>query len=412
MKKKINKKLKISIIVVAAIIAISVVLKIVKTSISAKSQSSSIYTVKSETYENSIEIAGTISAAEEQTLQALSDGTVLAVYVEKGDKVKKGDIIIQLDSTEQEYNLAKLEYDMDSSKITGAKKQLQLQEIQKKSLLQKIEDRKVVATFDGIIADLDVNVGDSMEAKDSVGTLVNVDYLKADVEIAETDVSKLKVGQKVEFNFPAYDGTVYGYVVGWPAIGEVTTRGATVVNAEVRIDDYPEEILPNFSFTGKIQITEPVDNLIVESAAIGHEMKREKQDESKNDEIKPSEPENETENTNSKVNENSGTNENTNNENAKTENEMRNLPPNDTTFVQLASSDEKIYVRVQPYGQGYVKIVEGNVKEGDVLKAQSKPKISGQNRTMNQQNNKNSDKNQNSRNNPMGGGPGGPPPGF
>lgn len=412
MKKKINKKLKISIIVVAAIIAISVVLKIVKTSISAKSQSSSTYTVKSETYENSIEIAGTISAAEEQTLQALSDGTVLAVYVEKGDKVKKGDIIIQLDSTEQEYNLAKLEYDMDSSKITGAKKQLQLQEIQKKSLLQKIEDRKVVATFDGIIADLDVNVGDSMEAKDSVGTLVNVDYLKADVEIAETDVSKLKVGQKVEFNFPAYDGTVYGYVVGWPAIGEVTTRGATVVNAEVRIDDYPEEILPNFSFTGKIQITEPVDNLIVESAAIGHEMKREKQDESNNDEIKPSEPENETENTNSKVNESSGTNENTNNENTKTENAMRNPPPNDTTFVQLASSDEKIYVRVQPYGQGYVKIVEGNVKEGDVLKAQSKPKISGQNRTMNQQNNKNSDKNQNSRNNPMGGGPGGPPPGF
>lgn len=379
---KSAKKQNIIIITSLAIVVIVAVALILRKNISSKSSESSTFTVKSETYENSIEIAGTISAAEEQTLQALSDGTVLAVYVEKGDKVKKGDIIIQLDSTEQDYNLAKLEYDMDSSKITGAKKQLELQEIQKKSLLQKIEDRKVVATFDGIIADLDVSVGDSMEAKDSVGTLVNVDYLKADVEIAETDVSKLKVGQKVEFNFPAYDGTVYGYVVGWPAIGEVTSRGATVVNAEVRIDDYPEEILPNFSFTGKIQITEPIDNLIVESSAIGHEI-----------------------NFDNKMNQD---------ETNQKESENRNVPPHDTTFVQLANSDEKIPVKVQPYGQGFVKIVEGNVKEGDVLKAQEKPKISGQNRIQNPngQNNKNSDKNQNSSMNRMGGGPGGPPPGF
>ena len=325
-KKKIKLGLKAKILIIAAgIIVLSVIsLIMVRKIIEAHQLESATYTVKSELYENSIEIAGTIAAAQEQTLQALSTGTVLAVYVEKGDRVKKGDIIIQLDSTEQEYNLAKLDYDMDSSRITGAKKQLQLQEKQRLSLLQKIEDRKVVATFDGIIADLDVAVGDSMEAKDSVGTLVNVDYLKADVEISETDVAKLKVGQKVQFTFPAYSGTVEGYVVGWPAIGEITSRGATVVNAEVRIDEYPEEILPNFSFTGKIQITEPVKNLIVESYAVGRE--------------------------------------------------------NGNAFVQLASSNEKIPVKVQPYGMGYVKIVSGDVKEGSVLKAQSKPKTSGTNR--------------------------------
>lgn len=289
--------------------------------IDSQKADSTTYTVRSETYENAIEIAGTIAAAQEQTLQALSDGTVLGVYVKKGDSVKKGDIIIQLDSTEQKYNLAKLEYDMASSKITGAKKQLELQEIQRLSLLQKIEDRKVVATFDGIIADLDVAVGDSMEAKDSVGTLVNVDYLKAEVEIAETDVSKLKVGQKVNFTFPAYDGTVEGYVVGWPAIGEVTSRGATIVNAQVRIDDYPKEILPNFSFTGKIQITEPVENLIVETYAVARE--------------------------------------------------------GGEAFVQLYPSGQKIPVKVMPYSKGYVKIIEGDVKDGTVLKALGKSNASG-----------------------------------
>ena len=271
-----TKKSKLQLIIIssAVFIVISTGLTITRMLLSKKTNKNIVYHVKKETYENCIEIAGTVSAAEEQTLQALGAGTVINVFVKKGDRLKKGDIIIQLDSTEQEYNIAKLDYDMAASKISGSKKELELQEKQRLSLLRKLEDRKVTATFDGIIADLDVSEGDSLEAKDSVGTLVNIDYLTADVEVSETDVPKLKIGQRVDFTFPAYKGTVQGYVVGWPAIGEVTSRGATVVKAKVRIDDYPEQILPNFSFTGKIQITEPTDNIIVERYAIAYEDKK------------------------------------------------------------------------------------------------------------------------------------------
>ena len=347
-KKTVSAGKKITICIIAAVAVISVAVAVKKNSGRAKA-SASLYTVKTEIYENVIEIAGTISAAEQQTLQALSDGTVLAVYVEKGDTVKKGDIIIQLDATEQEYNLAKLDYDMASTKITGSQKQLELQQKQRLSLLQKIEDRKVKATFDGIIADLDVSVGDSMEAKDSVGTLVNVDYLIAEVEIPETDVSNLKIGQKVEFAFPAYNGTVEGYVVSWPAIGEVTSRGATIVKAKIRIDDYPPQILPNYSFTGKIQITEPVENVIVESYAVAREKGR--------------------------------------------------------AYVELAATGERIYVNVSPYGSGYLKI-ENGLSGGEVLKAQSAPKRSGTDRA--RQKNDFSKNNEN-RGGSMGGGMGRPP---
>ena len=347
-KKTVSAGKKITICRSTAVAVISVAEEVKKISGRAKA-SASLYTVKTEIYENVIEIAGTISAAEQQTLQALSDGTVLAVYVEKGDTVKKGDIIIQLDATEQEYNLAKLDYDMASTKITGSQKQLELQQKQRLSLLQKIEDRKVKATFDGIIADLDVSVGDSMEAKDSVGTLVNVDYLIAEVEIPETDVSNLKIGQKVEFAFPAYNGTVEGYVVSWPAIGEVTSRGATIVKAKIRIDDYPPQILPNYSFTGKIQITEPVENVIVESYAVAREKGR--------------------------------------------------------AYVELAATGERIYVNVSPYGSGYLKIATG-LSGGEVLKAQSAPKRSGTDRA--RQKNDFSKNNEN-RGGSMGGGMGRPP---
>lgn len=319
-----KKKIKIIVISAAVLLVIGAGLFILKTLLSKKGSEKVYYTANLETYENIIEISGTVAAAQEQTLQARSAGTVTAVYVKAGDKVKKGDVIIQLDDSEQLYNLEKQEYNMATKKLTASTRELKLLETERNSLLQKVEDRKVIATFDGIIADLDVAVGDSLEAKDTVGTLVNIDYLTAEVEVTETDVSKLKVGQTVNFTFPAYGNkSVTGYVTGWPAIGEITSRGATVVKAKLRIDEYPEEILPNFSFTGKIEISPTEQYVVVSRYAIGYENKQ--------------------------------------------------------PYVVLAKGNEKLSVKVQPYGNEYVKVLEG-LEGGEVLLQQSTPKRSGMNR--------------------------------
>ncbi len=345
-----KKKIKILIICTASLLAAILVLVILRTIFSKKGTEKVTYTANLETYENVIEISGTVAAAQEQTLQARSAGTVTAVYVKAGDKVKKGDVIIQLDASEQLYNLEKQEYNMATKKLTASARELRLLETERNSLLQKVEDRKVTATFDGIIADLDVAVGDSLEAKDTVGTLVNIDYLTAEVEVTETDVSKLKVGQAVEFTFPAYKKEkVTGYVTGWPAIGEVTSRGATIVKVKLRIDDYPSEILPNFSFTGKIEISPTEQYVVVSRYAIGYENK---------------EP-----------------------------------------YVVLAKGEKKKSVKIKPYGSEYVKVLEG-LEGGEVLLQQSKPRVSGSNKKKNSSSSGSSDKKNSSA---ASGAPGGMP---
>ena len=261
--KKLSKKIKITIYVCGGVIVLAALLFSIRLIVKKVNKQDVYYTVIKETYENVIDISGTIEAAQLQELQALSSGTVLGVYVKEGDHVKKGDVIIQLDDTTEVYNLEKHDFHMAATRITGSAREIKLMNTERLSLLQKVADRKVSATFDGVIAALDVAVGDSLEAKDCVGTLVNVDYLTAEVEIPETDVQKLKVNQKVIFTFPAFNkAKVEGYVVGWPAIGEVTSRGATIVKATVRIDEYPKQILPNFSFTGKIELSPSVENLV------------------------------------------------------------------------------------------------------------------------------------------------------
>ncbi|MCR5188232.1 MAG: HlyD family efflux transporter periplasmic adaptor subunit [Treponema sp.] len=320
-----KKLIKIALFSGIGLIVIAGCLFLIRSLIANKNSENVTYMVNKETYENVIEISGTVAAAQEQTLQALSDGTVLAVYVQAGDKVKKGDVILQLDDTTEQYNLAKHDYDMATTRISGSERELKLMETQRLSLVQKIADRQVVATFDGIVADLDVAVGDSLEAKDTVGTLVNLDYLTAEVEVAETDVQKLAVGQKVNFTFSALENeTVEGYVVGWPAIGEVTSRGATVVTAQVRIDNYPEAILPNFSFTGKIELSPTEENLVVSRYAIAYD-------------------------------------------------------EDGQAYVEIARSGKIVNVTVERYGSDYVKVLEG-LNGGEVLKQLTKPKSSGWNR--------------------------------
>ena len=90
-------KSKILLISIASLLALAAILFGARKAVAASKKTDAVtYRVRRETYENVIEIAGTVSAAKEQNLQAKNDGTVVAVYVQEGDMVKKGDILCAL----------------------------------------------------------------------------------------------------------------------------------------------------------------------------------------------------------------------------------------------------------------------------------------------------------------------------
>ena len=157
-------KILIALLIVAAVVVAGLI--IARKIITSKQTANTVYRVTTETYENVIEISGVVAAAQSQTLQAQSSGTVTAVYVKQGDSVKAGDVIIQMDDTAEKYNLAKHDYETQTVKITGSYREYQLKLTQRESLVQKINERKVTATFDGIIANINVAVGDFLESKE------------------------------------------------------------------------------------------------------------------------------------------------------------------------------------------------------------------------------------------------------
>ena len=103
-----------------------------------KIEKNATYVVTKEIVKNVIEISGTVEAAKSQSLQAAADGMVMAVYANEGDSVKKGQVLVELDTSSQEYDIAKIDYDIAQTRINGNPKELELKLIQKKSLEKKL----------------------------------------------------------------------------------------------------------------------------------------------------------------------------------------------------------------------------------------------------------------------------------
>ena len=314
MKRSKEKKTRLRIIFAAAAVAILAALIFIP----KKSKKKEIppLEVKKETSSNKIEISGYIEAAEVQKLQAPGEGIIQTVRVKEGDKVTKDSLLFALDSTKQEYELAQQEFAIKQEAINGPSKKLNLMQQQKKLLEKQISDRKVTAKFDGTVAILNLQEGQYAKAQDNFGSLINRSYLKATVEVVESDSSRLKIGQKVELKFPAQPDTkIEAEVTAFPSAARVTDRGASVLDAKIRITDPPEYILPGYSFSGFIIAGEDEEILTVSQNAIRYK------------EGKP--------------------------------------------YVDIirGKNTEEAAVTVEPYIRGFVKIISG-VAEGDKLKDQ------------------------------------------
>jgi hypothetical protein len=142
-----------------------------------------------------------------------------------------------------------------------------------------------------------------------------------------------------------------------------------VVKAEIRIDDPPDIILPNYSFTGEIEIEPPLTLLLVERLAIGYERPAEA-------EGPPAAgggqmPQAAEESAEAPQAAESGGRPRTGGGPRRGEAYAEKILP--------GGGVERVSVRVEPYGQDFVKVISG-LAEGDELKAQAGPPVSGRNR--------------------------------
>jgi len=239
-------------------------------------------------------------------------GQIVTLAVREGDLVKKGDLLLQIDKAQYDANAQAQQAALDalfaqreSDKFTReqalrdyqrekknfealisseqalqkAKLAYDGAEAQERATVQRIEQAKanllankdslrkttLLAPINGVVTARPVEQGENaiIGTMNNPGTVLltisDMSIVEAEMEVDETDIPHVKVGQKAKLSFDAYpekkfDGTVTE-IGGSPITKSALGTDSSAVNFKVKVHVLipPENIRPGFSVSGLIE---------------------------------------------------------------------------------------------------------------------------------------------------------------
>ena len=237
----------------------------------AKAESFSTTTVRRESYHTSIDVSGSVVAYDTQKVQIRGTGAVTGVFVSEGDRVKKGQLLASVDDSDQRYEVASIEKQLETAKMGGttSARDIELLEMRLDSAKNKLDNMNAFADFDGVVVQVSIREGDYYTAGSAAITIIDDSRLKTTVEVDEIDIQMVKVGTPVHITCDSCPGvSIEGRVSYIPMIGRYTTQGIGVMDVEIVIDNPPAALKPGFSFGGSIEVSEEQTMLLVNQAAV------------------------------------------------------------------------------------------------------------------------------------------------
>ena len=218
-----------------------------------------------------IELLGRITA-ETLRLQAAADGAVEQVRVHSGDRVKRGDMLIELDGRRARAGLAQAEAKLQlaeaqvkrvqaafdnkaaaQAEMDEKRAELQIAQAEIQLRKQDLDETRVLAPFDGMVQVM-AQAGQRVNRGDVLGRLTAAGPLRAAFVIAETDVRRVVVGTPAEVRVAAFPDRVFeGRVV---EVSPVVDPASGTVAASVELKGPTDGLLPGMN--ARI-IVNPVD---------------------------------------------------------------------------------------------------------------------------------------------------------
>ena len=238
---------------------------------------------------NKIEALGGLSAMQKVTISAETSGRVSVINFKNGQQAAKGMPIVQLDNQQAEadyqsavtaYHLASQKYERSKTLVDEAiskqalavlKAAVATKQAAVQSKLADLNEKQVVAPFSGTLGAFSVQVGDYVNAGDALVTLVNSSVLRADYNIAESVLPKLKHGQLVTVTTSAYPKKkFYGTVT---FISPTVSQDSRMVAVQAQINNHDDLLSPGMFVKISQQIGEIKNTILVPSAAISADIK-------------------------------------------------------------------------------------------------------------------------------------------
>ena len=205
----------------------------------------------------SVVTTGQIRSEAMSLLKSETQGTIIAVLVRPGDRVRKGQPLIQVDPRPldlavqdaaaklEEARLKLLDNTMPDSIVTGRAvtgERLRNAEIRsgiegaRVALEQRKYEREratITAPFNGVMDDIKVAVGERLTTGQEIGRVVDLEHLRIEAAVLEHDLPLIRVGGQARVTAAAApDRAVIGTIAAILPIVDSTTRaGRAIIRA-------------------------------------------------------------------------------------------------------------------------------------------------------------------------------------
>lgn len=177
---------------------------------------------------SSLVLTGVTAPVQEVTLKAETSGQIVSINFNLGDYVSKGKVLVEIDDKlaklnldavklnlsklEDEYNKTKNLYSgnaISETKVRDARIDYEKAKVTVEQAEKQLSFTKIIASQNGFIVSKSVDNGTFVGTGSPIVSIVDISRLKTIINVSETDVYKLKVGQKARIITSVFQGVEY-----------------------------------------------------------------------------------------------------------------------------------------------------------------------------------------------------------
>jgi len=168
---------------------------------------------------------------------------------------------------ELELSLAELKAGSDELDIRAKEITIQQKEDALLDAKEDLRNHYIYAPFDGVVAGINVDRGDSVSPNNVVATLITQQKI-AEISLNEVDIAKVKIGQRATLTFDALlELSISGEIIEVDVVGTVT-QGVVSYGVKIALDTEEEQIKPGMSATADIITDVKQDVLVLPNSTI------------------------------------------------------------------------------------------------------------------------------------------------
>jgi HlyD family secretion protein len=169
-----------------------------------------------------------------------------------------------LDTSETNYESAKAQVNSSKAQIEQTKASLDYSK-------QNLEYTKILSPVDGVVISRNVDVGQTVAASFQTPTLFTIaedlTKMQIDTNVAESDIGVVSVGQEVEFSVDAYPDTTFKGKVWQIRKAPITVQNVVTYDVVIQVNNRDFKLMPGMTANVSIIITTRHDVLRITNAA-------------------------------------------------------------------------------------------------------------------------------------------------